>query len=352
MADTAQPSSPAEARPPKLRSRAFSIATLVSLAVGVLLIVFLLARFDIDLGDTWRKARDADPGLLAAAFAVYYLTFPLRAYRWLALVQNARAWPPGQRRRPGVPAGCEMVLCSWFVNSISWFRLGDAYRAYLLSSRYGASFPTSIGTVVAERAVDVVMVTVLLLIAGIGLVRGDTAEEAGAVLIGAASLAAVAGLALVAMRLYGLRLARFLPQRLERAYARFEQGTLGSLRRLPLLLLLSAAIWLLEAARLYFVVEALDLDASLSLVLFAALAHSLLTTIPLTPGGLGFVESGLTGLLALALPRQDAAAVTLLDRSITYLSIIIIGGAAFARRQMVTMRSARTARGASEAEAG
>ncbi len=339
------------ARPPSIRRRTLTLATLISLAVAVLLIVFLLARFDIDLGDTWRKARDAQPGLLAAAFAVYYLTFPLRGYRWRVLLDNARAWPDPASPKPGpLPMG-EMVLISWFVNSITWLRLGDAYRAYNVASRFGISFSTSVGTVVAERAVDIGIVAALLLVAGVGLLRGGSAEEAGAVLVGATGVAGAAALALLTMRLFGVRIARFLPRRLQRAYTRFEQGTLGGLRRLPLLIALSAAIWLMESARLYLVVEALDLDVSLSLVLFAALAHSLLTTIPFTPGGLGFVELGLTGLLALELPRDDAAGITLLDRSITYLSIVVIGGALFALRQAVSMRRAAAKRAPkSEAE--
>ena len=55
--------------------------------------------------------------------------------------------------------------------------------------------------------------------------------------------------------------------------------------------------------------------------------------IPVTPGGLGFVEAGLTGLLVLVLPREDAATITLLDRSITYASVLAVGGLVFAVRQ-------------------
>jgi uncharacterized protein (TIRG00374 family) len=142
------------------------------------------------------------------------------------------------------------------------------------------------------------------------------------------------------MWLFGLRAARFLPRRLQRAFSRFRAGTLGSFRQLPWLVAISATIWLLEAARLFFVLEALDLEVSLALILFAALAHSLLTTIPLSPGGVGFVEAGLTGLLVLALPRDAAVGVTLLDRSITYFSILVVGGAVFALRQGIAMKRA------------
>jgi uncharacterized protein (TIRG00374 family) len=102
----------------------------------------------------------------------------------------------------------------------------------------------------------------------------------------------------------------------------------GSFGELRVPFLLSMIGWLLEVGRLYFVVQALDFDISLSLVLIAALGHAILSTVP-TPGGIGAVETGLTGLLVLGMARHDAASVVLVDRSITYLSIIVIGGLIF-----------------------
>ena len=49
-----------------------------------------------------------------------------------------------------------------------------------------------------------------------------------------------------------------------------------------------------------------------SLVLLAFFAAQLLGTLPLTPGGLGFVEAGLTGTLALAGVGGGAAVVATL----------------------------------------
>ncbi len=60
-------------------------------------------------------------------------------------------------------------------------------------------------------------------------------------------------------------------------------------------------IWLLEGARVYFVIHALDLPAinhlGISASIFVALAAALLTAIPLTPAGVGFVEAGIVGAL-------------------------------------------------------
>lgn len=59
--------------------------------------------------------------------------------------------------------------------------------------------------------------------------------------------------------------------------------------------------------------------ANVFLVLLAYVAASALSIIPITPGGLGFVEAGLTGVLALAgVPAEPAVVATLLYRLFSY----------------------------------
>lgn len=67
-----------------------------------------------------------------------------------------------------------------------------------------------------------------------------------------------------------------------------------------------------------------------SLVVLAYAAAELLAQIPLTPGGLGFVEAGLVGTLTLAGASGPAAlSATLLYRLVSYWLPIPVGGAAY-----------------------
>lgn len=67
-----------------------------------------------------------------------------------------------------------------------------------------------------------------------------------------------------------------------------------------------------------------------SLVLIAYAAAGLLALIPLTPGGLGFVEAGLVGTLTLAgISPQDALLATLTYRLVSYWLPIPTGGGAY-----------------------
>lgn len=79
-----------------------------------------------------------------------------------------------------------------------------------------------------------------------------------------------------------------------------------------------------------------------SLVLIAFAAAGLLALIPLTPGGVGFVEAGLVGTLTLAgVSGSDALAATLLYRLVAYWLPLPVGGISYVlfRRKYDGMRS-------------
>src|SRR5581483_6591366 len=68
-----------------------------------------------------------------------------------------------------------------------------------------------------------------------------------------------------------------------------------------------------------------------SLVLLAYTAAEVLALVPVTPGGLGFVEAGLVGTLGLAaVPAADALAATLLYRIVAFWLPLPAGGVAYA----------------------
>jgi uncharacterized protein (TIRG00374 family) len=107
------------------------------------------------------------------------------------------------------------------------------------------------------------------------------------------------------------------------------------IRALPRLAILTGFIWATEAMRLYLVVQALglpDVHLGISGAFFVALAASLLTAVPLTPAGIGFVEGGVVGLLTIVygVSLNDAVAITLVDRAISVLSIILLGSIVYA----------------------
>lgn len=324
-------------RETSIARRVFSLPTLISFGVAAGVILFLATRFDLDWSETWSAVRGINPWLYLVGLLLYYLSFIFRGARWRILATNAASADGGNPKIPSAPRAAQLIIIGWFVNSVTWLRLGDAYRAYAFAEDTESSFSWSLGTLLAERVMDMVIVAVVLLIAAVALTAGSGHAISGYIV--AAAMAMATGIVAITlmMKIYGERAARWLPARVKSAYDRFRQGALGSFRQLPAVMALGVAGWIFEMGRLYMVLMALGLDASLALIPVVALGHAVLSTVP-TPGGVGAVEPGVTGLLLIELSQPEAAAATIVDRSITYLSIIIVGGALFLLRQALRAR--------------
>ena len=332
-------------QPPRgsIRRSILSAPTLLSFALAIALIAVLATTFDLDWERTWRNIREMDPRMYALGVVAYYSSFAFRGIRWRILAENAVGDNGNNAvRLPSSAWIGGLIVIGWFVNSVTWLRLGDAYRAYALADDSGATFSWSLGTVFAERVLDMITVAALIvvavaLLAATAGLPGDWWRYIIAITLG---MAVAISLAAALMKRYGAKLAGILPGSLAGAYRAFQEGTLGSFDRLPAALSLGAVGWMLEIARLYFVVEALGVDVGFALVPVVALGHAALSTVP-TPGGMGAVEPGVTGLLLIELGAADAASVVIMDRSITYLSVIIVGGALFLIRQILKVRRGR-----------
>jgi len=88
--------------------------------------------------------------------------------------------------------------------------------------------------------------------------------------------------------------------------------------------------WLLDYGALLVAVRAVGSDSRALLVLLAFVTAQVLAQIPVTPGGLGFVEAGLTAMLLLAgVGAADAALATLAYRLGSYWLPLPAGAAAW-----------------------
>jgi uncharacterized protein (TIRG00374 family) len=319
-----------------LARRFLNVRTIGSILFGLVLLV-LLFRFGLNVnwGDTWSLIVSANPWYLLGAFLVYYATFPLRGFRWSYILRKVGT---NVRLAPAT----EILFLSWFVNCLVPAKLGDLYRAYLLKGNYDASASRTVGTVFIERVADLIVIAVLALAAGFWSFRGRHRPEIDFLFLVGFVVAALLILLVIALRFVGLRATRYLPARVADLYERFHEGSTGALtmRSLPVILFLTGTIWLLEGARVYLVIHALNLPAihhlGISASLFVALAAALLTAVPLTPAGVGFVEVGMAAaLLIYGVASEPATAVALTDRAISILTVIVLGGILYAFSGMV-----------------
>ena len=327
-----------EAAAVSLEKRFLNIRTLVSFGVAFAILYFVFRQMNLNVRDIASHIARANPALYLVALLVYYSTFAIRSLRWKILLQNVGLDEASGHRLPSIAGLGEIIFLSWFANCIMPAKLGDAYRAYLLKHNADVSFSMTFGTILAERIVDLLLTFVLLAVTGLVAFHGTLPSTILVGMQASLALVAVVIVGLLAMRNLGALIRRLLPSRLHRYYGSFEDGTLHSFRQLPLVLGYSLLAWLVEAGRLYFVVLSLGLAGiGFPVVLFTSIAGSLLTSLPGTPAGLGFVESVIIGILLISsnlglvtgVDVGVATSVAILDRTISYWSIVIFGIVAY-----------------------
>lgn len=314
-------------RLPSLSGRLLRSRALLSmiLAGGILYLVFRQG-LGLDWREVWGNVEEADPTLLVLALAVFYTSFYVRALRWKALLANVGYGREDGLWMPSSWGFARIMYISWFVNCVTVARLGDVYRGYLLKRRARISFAVTLGTILAERVLDLAVLAAML--SGSALIAFHGSMPSG--VSGAPGLgAAVSALGLAALFAacrFGGAIEQLLPARVRAHYGRFARGMAGSFRRLPALVGYSAAGWVIESVTLYLVADAIGVDLSVWAAMAVALVASLLSVFPFTPSGLGVAEAGMVVALGwLGLQAGAAGTVAILDRLITYWSIVFFG---------------------------
>ncbi len=299
-----------------------------ALSIAIPLVLLIVVARNVDWGTALATIRGSNTALVFAALVAYYATFPVRARRWARLLREGGLMLRGRDL-------LEILMLGWFVNCLAPAKLGDLYRSYLVKQRFNVSLSRTVGVVVAERLLDILVVFVLLLVGGYVAFGRSVLPDLRLVYLSGAILAVLIVLSFVGVYFIAPRIARFFPREVRRIGRLFREGVVHSFRALPETGPETIVIWLAEAARLAFVLAALGLELPISGVIFVAVASSLLTTVPLTPAGFGFVELAVVYVLTtgFGLATHDAIAVAVLDRLVSVFSVIVVGGILYARHQ-------------------
>lgn len=312
--------------PESLGSRIMRPRTLVSFAIAILIVYFVFKRLNIDPGTVWGYLKNANPLLFGAAVAVFFSSFVLRAFRWKMMLARVgfdekRGYPI-----PGIPGMLQIFLLSWFANCVVPARLGDAYRSFLLKERARTSFGVGLGTILAERLIDLVVMVAMVLVTGVMVFGTSVPSEAEQAFLVGAIVVAVGIMGAIAFWFVRDHVARLLPERFTHHFLHLHGAIFDILKRPFPYASISILIWLCDGLRLFLIARSLGTHLSFEEAIVVSLLSALVTIIPITPAGLGVVE----GFMIWLLPRvgvlaDPAAAIAFLDRFATYWLLIIVG---------------------------
>jgi uncharacterized membrane protein YbhN (UPF0104 family) len=231
-----------------------------------------------------------------------------------------------------------LLLSGWFICALLPARAGDVARVAVLqrpaAGRPAIPVAVSLGSIVLERALDLLAILLLGAFWGFLLLRTVLPGwVVTAYATGVGGLLLFGGTVLLAPTLLD-SLKRWSQASLWQKGLDFAGQVVASLRTCahqPLMTAIvlgeSLYIWLCDALLMWLAVGSLGQWLPFGQLSFVALTVDALAAVPLTPGGIGQIETVNAALLALLhLPTAIVAAAVLINRAISYWSFLLFSG--------------------------
>jgi uncharacterized membrane protein YbhN (UPF0104 family) len=290
--------------------RGFSRLSIVGLVVSVIAVA----------GVVWWALHQEPPqfpdsagewGALAGAIALYAVATLVRGERWLSLLRAQRG-TPSRADAQGLNA------VGYAANNILPARAGDAVRVFLMAPRATISKKAVLGTLLAERLLDIAVILTLFLVVGYGLLGEAGGGDVRWIVLATAAVAAAGVIGVVLIR---------RNDRLHAIAAPILSSTLQLRGRHGLTLLgitfviwgLEAGVWMSTGAAAGFPMDPIEGCYIVALA-------SVFALIPSGPGYAGTQDAAaVTGILALGGTHSQAVTYLILVRFVIAVPITIVG---------------------------
>jgi len=263
-----------------------------------------------------------EPGELAAmlgAMALYGLATLVRAERWHWLLVDERTRP----RRADTYA---LTCVGYMGNNVLPARAGDAIRTVLMAPRAGTSKRTVVGTLLAERILDVALLLAIFVVVGYGLLGELGAHDLEIVLAVAAAAALAVAVGLLVVR---------RNERIRDFVSPIASSTLG-LRRArhgSRLLAITVVIWAIETSVWMCTGAAVGFTMDPIEGLYLVALASVFAMIPSGPAYAGTQDAAVAiGVRALGGTGATAVAYIVMLRFVIVVPITLVGFALLATR--------------------
>ena len=306
-----------------------TVVALVGVPIGL---VFLwLAVRNADLDAVWDSLRAADAGLVALATAAFGVVYLLQSARWRRIAATPAV---------GLARFYEMTVSGVAVNNVLPGRIGDFLRARWLGLAARMPAGKAFGTVILDRAFDLVVLVGLLVV-------GIAAVASSEWLVELAAAGAVVVLGFVAVLVFSRtyidrrdrdRRERGLLRRLVRDTVERLAEPFGR-RHLLVWLGLSLGAWAIWAVAALLVARSLDVELALTDALFVTAVLNLGSAVPSSPGYVGTYEwLGVASLGLLDVGHEQALAFTILLHAAWYVPTTLFGAVALGARGVQQLR--------------
>ncbi|HII92593.1 MAG TPA: flippase-like domain-containing protein [Methanosarcina sp.] len=300
------------------------MGTLIKIIVALLLLaagVYLVRSYWVEIIPVMEEIlgtlRETKLRYVFLAISVYLLSVYLFSVRWQQVL-----FCIGYNLK--VTSLVPIYFGEVFVNNITPggnMAAGESFRILWANKLFGISYSNAFKTVFFERLVEAIPVFLLsiYILYAFPALEIRFLPSIDKLTLKSVHLYFLVFLAAgIAMWFFRAKLTSFF-RNVQKNWKIFKQAFVP-------VLLLSCAVWTLDAVRLKLVALALNIDLSLSLIVTISILTFILGALPLTPGGLGIIEGGLISLLLyFGLSLASASSFVLLERFISYGISSIIG---------------------------
>jgi uncharacterized membrane protein YbhN (UPF0104 family) len=265
------PATPLEPPPPEGGGRLRGVGSVVGIVISVVALAAVV---------WWASKQDAPRlphgagqiGALIAAIALYGFNTLVRSERWHRLLLDDGAKPA---RRDSYA----LTTIGYAVNNVLPARAGDAVRVVLMAPRAEASRRTVVGTIVAERLLDVAVILVLFLVVGYAILGNVGAGSVEWIVLATVAVVAGAAVAITLVR---------RNERIHDFVAPMLSSTMRLLSRHGVLLVgMTFCIWAIEATAWIAVGASVGFAMSYLEGLYLVALASVFALIPSGPGYAG-----------------------------------------------------------------
>ncbi|ABR54741.1 conserved hypothetical protein 374 [Methanococcus vannielii SB] len=308
--------------------------------IGISIISFII--YKIGIFEVYNVLKSADIKIYLFAVLIYLLTLFAISVRWNYLLGLN-----------GYHAGFKnlvlLITMGQFINNVTPSMKGgsEPFRAYYLSKLENIPYHVSFSTVVIERLLDSVVFLMLTFFVIIYFTIKGMIYTGFFIIAWILVVFVTFGILYIAMHKklafkITLRIAKIVTKfsskkidekKINDTIKKFQESMLFFKERKKGMinsLMLSIIWWFLDILRIYTLFIAINTNLNFITVSSTYLVALLVGVLPTLPGGLGTSDTAMIAMYSFFnIPYSKAAAGTLLDRSISYIFVTIVGSVAF-----------------------
>lgn len=253
---------------------------------------------------------------LLGGVGIYALATLVRAERWHQILELT-----GVRT---LRRDCyALTTVGYMGNNVLPARAGEALRVVLLSQRCGASKRTLLGSVVAERVLDIIALVTIFVVTVYGVLSSTVLPTDRPILV-----AGIGGLLLLAgaAAIWVLRRHHVFERARDWLRPLAEAPRALLCRRGVVLLAATFLLWALEAAVYLAVARSIELDISATGALYLVALTNFVAALPAAPGSIGTFDAAVAfGAGRLGATGSAALSYMILLRFVLYVPITLVG---------------------------